>query len=482
MLDFSDIQGNILRGYRSFPVARFLFFAVTHAAAGRAFLEGLLPHVTPAKWVKRPAATTNIGLSFAGLRAFDLQYECLASFPSEFQAGMKARAASLGDIGESAANYWDQPWRNENVHILITCYAVDQTALNQQCNDIKRLAPAGVRELSPPQEAALLIIDGAYTRKEHFGFEDGVSNPDVEGVADDGEGGDTGNPDAHGIFRKVPVGEFLLGHRSEGGEIPPMPVPNLLTFNGSFLVFRKLEQNVPRFRQFRRSKAAALERALGHTLPAGLKVEEYLAAKMLGRWYNGSSLDLHPDKPGGKPSNKFTYADDPDGSRCPLGAHTRRVNGRASLGFGGDILRRRRLIRRGIAYGDYLPPDESGQANADASRGIMFLAFNSSIVRQFEFVQQQWVNGGDEFSQGDDSDPIAGARYGDGRMVVPEDPQKRDAQIAGRMMIQGDERTGRSPFLCDEIPRFVTTKGGDYFFFPSITGLRLMALGEVVVS
>ena len=67
-------------------------------------------------------------------------------------------------------------------------------------------------------------------------------------------------------------------------------------------------------------------------------------------------------------------------------------------------------------------------------------------------------------------------------MVVPEDPQKRDAQIAGRMMIQGDERTGRSPFLCDEIPRFVTTKGGDYFFFPSITGLRLMALGEVVVS
>jgi Dyp-type peroxidase family len=482
MLDFSDIQGNILYGYRSFRFARFMFFAIEDAAAGRKFLAKLLEHVTPAKWPERPLATTNIGFSFAGLCAFDLQSECLASFPSEFQEGMKARAASLGDTEEGAPNHWDQPWRDESVHMLIKCYADTMPMLNQKCNDIRKMMPiVGVRELTPHQDAALLLINGAYTRKEHFGFKDGVSNPDVEGVADDGEAGDTGNPDAHGVFQKVPVGEFLVGHRSEGGEVPPMPVPNLLSFNGSFLVFRKLAQNVLRFRQFLKSKAPAFARALGHPLPHGVGAEEYLAAKMLGRWYNGSSLDLHPDKPGHKASNKFSYGDDPDGARCPLGAHTRRVNGRASLGFGGDILRRRRLIRRGICYGDYLEPcDETDQAKIDAPRGMMFLAFNASIMRQFEFVQQQWVNGGDECRQGDDTDPIIGARYGDGRMVVPGKSFNRNKQR--RMIIQGDERTGRPPFLCNEIPRFVTTKGGDYFFIPSLTGLRLMALGQVVVS
>ena len=482
MLDFSDIQGNILHGYRSFPFARFMFFAVDHATAGRSFLAHLLRQVTPAKWPERPLATTNIGLSFAGLRAFGLHSECLASFPFEFQEGMKARAASLGDTGEGAPDHWDPLWRDQNVHILIKCYAGIGARLDQHCKNIIKLVPDGVRELTPHQDAALLLINGVHTRKEHFGFVDGVSNPDVEGVPDDGEAGDTGNPDAHGMFRKVPVGEFLLGHRSEGGEVPPMPVPNLLAFNGGFLVFRKLEQNVPRFRQFLKSKAPAFASALGHPLPAGVSAEEYLAAKMLGRWDNGSSLDLHPDKRGPRASNKFNYGDDPDGARCPLGAHTRRVNGRASLGFGGDILRRRRLIRRGITYGDYLRPgDETDQAKADAPRGMMFLAFNASVRRQFEFVQQQWVNGGDEFSQGDDTDPIAGAHYGDGRMVVPGESLKRDKQNTGRLMIQGDERAGRPPFLCNEIPRFVTTKGGDYFFIPSLTGLRLMALGQVVV-
>jgi Dyp-type peroxidase family len=479
MLDFSDIQGNILYGYRSFPFARFMFFAVEHAAAGRNFLAQLLRHVTPAKWPERPLATTNIGFSFAGLRAFKLHSECLASFPCEFQEGMKARAASLGDTENGALHHWDQPWRDQNVHILIKCYADTERHLNQKCSDIRTLVSAGVRELAPHQDAALLLINGKHTRKEHFGFEDGVSNPDVEGVSDDGGGGDTGNPDSSGMFRKVPVGEFLLGHRSEGGEVPPMPVPHLLAFNGSFLVFRKLEQDVPRFRQFLKSKAPAFARALGNALPAHVSAEEYLAAKMLGRWYNGSSLDLHPDRPGQKASNRFNYGDDPDGARCPLGAHTRRVNGRASLGFGGDILRRRRLIRRGITYGDYLlPSDETDRAKAAAPRGIMFLAFNTSITRQFEFVQQQWMNGGDEFRQGDDTDPIAGPRYGDGRMVVPGAALICDN--TGRMMIQGDERTGRPPFLCDDIPRFVTTKGGDYFFIPSLTGLRLMALGQVV--
>ena len=136
----------------------------------------------------------------------------------------------------------------------------------------------------------------------------------------------------------------------------------------------------------------------------------------------------------------------------------RRTNPRDSLGFGGRTMSRRRLIRRGIPYGKYLEP---GKQDGE-SRGIIFLAFNSGFD-QFEFVQQIWVNFGDDFEQGNDIDPIAGSRE------------------SGRMMIPGDEATGRRPFICFDIPRFVTTKGGDYFFVPSLTGLRLLTSGQVEV-
>jgi hypothetical protein len=96
----------------------------------------------------------------------------------------------------------------------------------------------------------------------------------------------------------------------------------------------------------------------------------------------------------------------------------------------------------------------------------MFLAFNASIERQFEFIQGQWLNYGDEFGQGNDMDPITGSQKPNG---------------GGNMVIQGDRQAGRKPFVASGIPRFVTTKGGDYFFVPSLTGLRLIATGQVNV-
>jgi len=303
----------------------------------------------------------------------------------------------------------------------------------------------------------------------------------VEGVPDDGGPGDTGNPDERGNFRKIPVGEFILGYPSEGEELSPMPLPHIYTRNGTYLVVRKLEQHVVRFRDFLRRQAAALSAVPGVKLSSGPRAaEDFLAAKMFGRWPDGSSLDLYPMGGVGDKSNNFNYAGDPEGACCPLGAHVRRANPRASLGFGGNIVRRRRLIRRGIAYGEYLPEDVT-EGNGGARRGMMFLAFNANISQQFEFVQQQWINYGDDFKQGDDTDPIAGSRIGDGNMVKPGHPYRRDQNGVGRMVIQGDQRTAREPFLCFGIPRFVTTKGGDYFFAPSLTGIRLMADGKVCV-
>ena len=172
-----------------------------------------------------------------------------------------------------------------------------------------------------------------------------------------------------GNFREVPVGEFLLGHRGEGGEVAPMPKPPLLVHNGTFLVMRKLQQEVVRFRQYLKEEAERMMKVPG-CLPdkvAGdvCKVQEYLAAKMMGRWKDGSPVDLYPDAPAGHQTNAFSYHGDEDGARCPLGAHVRRANPRDSLGFAGNIVNRRRLLRRGITYGEYLPEERL----ADLARG-----------------------------------------------------------------------------------------------------------------
>jgi len=476
-LDLFDIQGNILRGYRSFHFARFMFFHIADAEGGRQFLQQLLPFITPAEWGgRKPTGATNVAINFAGLRALHLPAECLASFPVEFQEGMRKRAKSLGDTEESDPELWDDVWKSGAVHILVMVYADQPTARQARCDQISSLvrtinagAPAPLISELQHQDAQWLEIDGERTRKEHFGFADGISNPDVEGVPDNGIGEDIGNPTAPGVFRKVPVGEFILGFPGEGGEVAPMPLPRLLGYNATYLVLRKLQQYVSRFRSFLTAQANSLNRAIGGALEPGVCAEEFLAAKMFGRWPDGSPLMTRPDAPAADPGNEFSYTEDPSGARCPLGAHIRRAYPRDFLGFDGKLVNRRRLIRRGIAYGDYLKPGQEDRGD----RGIIFLAFNSGFD-QFEFVQGNWINYGDDFQQGNDVDPIAGNRTS-GRPTAGS--RKRD-----RMMIPGDDTKPRRPFLCFDIPRFVSTKGGDYFFVPSLTGLRLIASDQVRVS
>lgn len=463
MLDLSNIQGNILLGYASFPHARFLYLGIRSADDARALVQRLLDtdSITPAQWDAKPDTTLNLALTFNGLRAFGVPEESLATFPAEFQDGMKARAKLLGDVGESSPEKWDEPWTTSQVHVLVMIYGKTADVLEARCQAFREMLPSGIEELGH-QPAGLLCIDGETTRREHFGFVDGLSNPSVEGVHGEGKARareDIGNPDGKGGFRKIPVGEFILGYPGEGGELAPMPQPSLLAEDATYLVFRKLEQNVQAYRRYLDEQVASFTQALPDGVPAGATAREFLAAKMMGRWQDGSSLVKHPNEPANDTGNTFGYAGDPAGARCPLGAHVRRANPRDALGFGGRTMSRRRLIRRGIAYGKYLPPGQQDEER----RGIIFIAFNSGFD-QFEFVQRVWMNFGDDFQQGNDTDPIAGSRK------------------EGRMMIPGDEKTGRQPFICFDIPSFVETRGGDYFFVPSLTGLSLLASGRVQTS
>jgi Dyp-type peroxidase family len=454
-LDLHDIQGNILRGYRRDGKARFLFLRFTQAAAGRRFLRDLADHVTPARWSgPRPNVTLNVALSYHGLCALGLSLETTSSFPLAFREGMRARAAILGDTGQSAPNRWDDPWRNADVHLLVSCYSADERQLDEHCRAILLEADRRrIEGLGPHQEAARITIDGRSL--EHFGFADGISNPAIEGFENHGNPNLVGNPDGKGGFVEVPAGEFILGYPAIGGEQRRLPMPGMLGRNGTFLVFRKLAQDVNAFRRYLEVQSRILSEVAGEPHDPA-----FLAAKMVGRWQDGSPLVRHPRRPSdADPMNKFDYADDREGALCPLGAHTRRCNPRSSQGLHGQLSKRRRMIRRGIPYGTFVKENEAADGTP---RGMIFLAYMSGIEQQFEFVQQNWINSGDDFRQGNDKDPLVGDNDGRARMVVP-----------------GDPRAGRPPFLCTGLPRFVTVKGGEYFFVPGVTALRLLAGGYV---
>jgi Dyp-type peroxidase family len=457
-LPLADIQGLALRGYR-LPCARYLLVEVLDGDAGRRLVGELSPQVTTGeRWTRKPAATLNLAFTHAGLAALGLPRRSLESFPPEFAEGMRARAALLGDGGPSAPERWDAVWRDEPVHAWVAIHAASPQARDEAARRVTRLAEAlgGPAALAVRwQDAELPVVAGRPALVEHFGFADGVGDVSFEGDGSaDGTPG-RGKLAAGGAWVPLATGEFLLGHRDEAGELPPAPVPHLLARNGTFLVHRKLHQNVATFRRY-------VER-VGARYPGGA---EKLAAKMVGRWRDGTPLVLSPHAPDPaiaadrRRLADFTYRDDADGARCPLGAHIRRVNPRDAQGFDGRLVNRHRLARRGLPYGEYVP--EGAPVRDDDERGIHFVALAASLARQFEFVQQQWVQHGDGARQGNDRDPIAGS-HAEG----------------GNFMVQGVADPRDPPFLCAGLPSFVETRGGDYFFVPSITALRLIASGSV---
>lgn len=453
-VELTDIQGNILRGYNQ-PHFRYVYYRITDAEHGRQFLKRLIPVVTTAQpWTNgKPASTLNIAFTFKGLLALGMPTDAMAQFPTDFRDGMRERAELLVDRADSAPQTWEEPWSGDGVHLWVGISANSPYERDNRFNwvESKRQDLKGI-VLAGGQDAGKLTIDGQLSPKEHFGYTDGMGNPDIAGVPGKKQAGG-GKIVGKNTWAPIAPGEFILGYADEAGEVAPTPRPARLFRNGTFMVFRKLEQNVASFRKWAHEE--------GSRFPGGAA---QFKAKLCGRWPDGTPVELSPDQPdpaiATDPSKNlnFRYGDDPLGERCPLGSHIRRANPRDATGFGGMLSNRHRVIRRGVMYGDFLPETVDTD---DGSRGLLFIAFNASIERQFEFVQQNWMNFGNDFLLGNDRDPIIGNRDGGDNKVV----------------IQGDGN-GRAPWLSASLPTFVTTRGGDYFFMPSLAGLRFLALAE----
>lgn len=538
-LNLDDIQGNVPRAYGrfSFPFARYFFLNIRDTEAGRAFISAVQPHVTTAaRWTPetKPKVTLNIGFTYPGLRMLGLPTRTLQAMPESFVDGMKARAFILGDrsadrVEEDDTNWcahWDPIWRanrdgdrDTDVHIWMSMNAQlekpgtdrpvpeleTQTEwLRGLCSEdgVQILGGHGPEGADDYQAASAVFttVDGAKfpTPREHFGLTDGIGDtvfagqypPDQEKTAVIGRGKWMGPATG---WEPIATGEFLLGHPDESQELPPTALPPNVMLNGTFMVYRKLHENVGSFNAVVAEEAKGFARVMNVSED---EARETIIAKMVGRWSDGVPLATAPsfadwvkvredsgmDNPNPAlamaaqrayldttAANDFRYADDMGGFKCPGGAHMRRVNTRDYLDplnkptgknktATTQLNKRRRILRRGLPYG----PDDSAHKTDETEQGVAMMVIGASIFRQFEFLQQQWIQYGLDFNQGNNTCPMLGDHSLHKRHVIPSDP-----------------KSGKPPYVMSGLKTFVETRGGDYFFIPSMTALQMIALGIV---
>ncbi|MFN7913924.1 MAG: hypothetical protein U0Q55_01195 [Vicinamibacterales bacterium] len=461
--DRRDIQGLVLFG-TTCPLLRYHFFHVHDAVDGRRFVHRLLAHgdllqVNTAGVRDKDARSESlvyVAFTWRGLQALGVPAVTLNSFPDEFRQGAKARAADLGDTGPAAPEHWLVD--HDAVHIVVMVYA-------RHAASLETLSRALVERAEEHHCAVVSTLDAEalpnythasgqqLTNPVHFGYSDGISQPDIMPA----------RRYQPGAPPPVPPGMFLLGNPDppqDGASFAvanqPTPVPAALMRNGTFGAFRMLEQDVDAYEAF-------LDQ---HSTDAASR--ELLAAKMCGRWRNGVPLSLSPDTPNPTPPipagmyNAFDYnptspdspvVPDPQGVRCPIGSHVRRSNPRTSEVLGG-MGNRLRLIRRGMPYGPVYDPSHKRDGVA---RGMLGLFLCVSLKDQFEFIMRHWVNDG-LFARGlhpAERDPMVGAQ-GDGATFSYRDAEGLPVVAAG-------------------LSRFVTTRAAAYLFFPSVTGLRFIS-------
>ena len=212
---------------------------------------------------------------------------------------------------------------------------------------------------------------------DHFGYRDRMSQPVIEG---------SGEEPTPGSGAPLKAGEFILGYPDEDGPPANLPQPEILSRNGSYMAYRRLQEHVGAFRDFLRKNGNTPEE------------QELLAAKLMGRWRSGAPLVLAPDKDdpalGADPqrNNDFNYKQmDPHGYAVPLGSHVRRMNPRDTAAN----MNRRRMIRRGGTYGPHLPEERPGGRHRARHRRIRDLREPHPPVR----VRAERVGERSEFSR-----------------------------------------------------------------------------------
>src|SRR5215218_3027538 len=244
-LQLDDIQSGALHERPSPYVGRYLLLRIDDRAGGRELVRRLHPFVDSGPPSADPArdAWITVAFTYHGLKALGVSQDSLDSFSPEFQQGMAARAAELGDVGESAPEHWEAPLGTPDVHMAIAALSPDAQRMAAVLDRARR-ARHGLEGVEVIWRQDCYQLPSGRTS---FGFKDGIGQPAVEG---------SGLQPTNPRERPSKPGEFVLGYPDETGALSPMPTPEVLGRNGTYVVFRKLHTKVAAYRQYLRAKAA----------------------------------------------------------------------------------------------------------------------------------------------------------------------------------------------------------------------------------
>ncbi|MED7930950.1 Dyp-type peroxidase [Nonomuraea sp. LP-02] len=430
MLD--NLQPNILRAHVREHLS-VLFVRFNDAAEGRAFLR----HVATT-WMKsarqhlkevrdfagrgrRGTPYVGLGISKAGYRDLGHSVEEVRAFGDQaFRDGMKRRVAEVED---PPVEQWDRAYQRE-IHAVVLIGDERPGPVATLRDEIIGALPASARLLG--EETGRGMRNPAGDGIEHFGYVDGRSQPLFLKDEVDREPRKRWDP-------AFPLANVL---------VPDPFSPDPRRHHGSYLVFRKLEQNVRAFKE--------IEERLADDL--GLKGEDRhrAGAMLVGRFKDGTPLTGKAKAGGGPVANDFTFDGD-DGSKCPFSGHIRKTNPRS---FGREVL----MARRGQTYGrrgDQPWDDAPPETRPSGGVGLLFMAFNSSLVDQFEFTQRSWAGNPDFENPATGHDPVIGQGERAIKVTFPKvwgKPEQSPPQA--------------------QVAQTVTMKGGEYFFAPSLAYLR----------
>jgi Dyp-type peroxidase family len=438
MLELPEIQATILRQRPAPYFGTHVLLRIDDARAGRAFLRRLTPYIdSAAGWRIAANAWLSIGISYAGFESLGLPQESRQSFPEAFRVGMAARAQQLRDVAVNDPKNWELPFGTGHVHIGVSAFS-DSEAKWHRAVAIAREQWEGFTGVSVLQTQDFGAQPGD---RNSLGYKDGIDQPAIEGDDIDllpGQG------------RPIKAGEFILGYPGEAGVPLPMPQPEILGRNGTYIGLRKYQSLVGAFNRFLGANGRTEEE------------RELLAAKLVGRWRSGAPLTLAPDadNPGlgadPRRNNDFNYVNDPAGRQAPFGCHIRRMNPRDTELTRLTDVNLHRLIRRGTTFGPPYDPKALSKEDDEVPRGAYFLFISAKAMASIEFLQQEWINDGNFVGLGDERDPIVGVQEDGATFTIPRTPVRR--RVHG-------------------IETFNILRGGEYFFMPSLSALKW--LGEL---
>nr|WAW38284.1 DyP-type peroxidase [Auricularia mesenterica] len=439
-LPFDDIQGDILAGMKK-NKQTFYFFTINNPLTFKLKLRTIIaPFLTSTKRLMnvstQPIVALNVAFSQSGLTTLNVTDDL---GDAAFKAGQFADAANLGDPG---TGNWKPAFKGTKIHGVFLM-ASDK----QPFNDLMVLLVRGIFFGDITEQYVLNgnVRPGAEAGHEMFGYLDGIAQPSIPAFQAPFPGQQVVDP-----------GVILLG---EAGDTIARPA---WAKDGSFLAFRQLQQLVPEFGGFLNTAAPSVP---GLT---GSQSADLLGARMIGRWKSGAPVDLFPlaDGPPGfaadpTQNNNFDFQHPgfnftTDQSHCPFSAHIRKTRPRADL-----IAPTNSIMRSGIPYGPEVTTAEKAAGRSDPAdgpneRGLAFVAYQAQIAKGFQFLQHSWANNPNFIFNKDvkpGHDPIIGANAG-----------------APRTM-QGYNVADTTQSLALPVD-WVVSRGGEYFFSPSISAIK----------